>query len=48
MARLAPLATFTDARQAVLDVADVYFGGDADKVGKIEAIREAYTDVGIP
>ena len=47
MARLAPLATFTDALQAVVDVAQTYFGGDADKKDKIEAIREAYSLVGI-
>lgn len=47
MARLAPLATFTDALQAVVDVAHTYFGGNADKKDKIEAIREAYQLVGI-
>jgi bacillolysin len=47
MARLAPLATFTDALQAVVDVAQTYFGGKADKKDKIEAIREAYKLVGI-
>ena len=47
MARLAPLATFTDALQAVVDVGQTYFGGDADKKDKIEAIREAYSLVGI-
>lgn len=47
MARLAALATFSDALQAVLDVAQTYFGGNADKKDKIEAIREAYKLVGI-
>ena len=47
MARLAPLATFADALQAVVDVAQTYFGGDADKKDKIDAIREAYKLVGI-
>jgi bacillolysin len=47
MARLAPLATFTDALQAVVDVAQTYFGGDSDKKDKITAIREAYGLVGI-
>ena len=31
MARLAPLATFSEALQAVVDVAQTYFGGNADK-----------------
>lgn len=47
MARLAPLATFPDALQAVVDVAQTYFGGNVDKKDKIEAIREAYQLVGI-
>jgi bacillolysin len=47
MARLAPLATFSEALQAVLDVAQTYFGGSPDRKDKIEAIREAYRLVGI-
>ncbi len=47
MARLAPRATFTDALQAVVDVAQTYFGGDARKKEIIDAIREAYRLVGI-
>ena len=47
MARLTQLATFPQALQAVVDVALTYFGGDADKAGKIEAVREAYRLVGI-
>lgn len=47
MARLTPLATFPQALQAVIDVALTYFGGDPDREGKIEAIREAYRLVGI-
>ncbi|MGH3693637.1 MAG: M4 family metallopeptidase [Pseudonocardiaceae bacterium] len=47
MARLAPLATFSDALQAVVDVAQTYFGGNVDKKDKIETIREAYQLVGI-
>jgi len=47
MARLAPLATFSEALQAVVDVAQTYFGGSPDKKDKIEAIRQAYQLVGI-
>jgi Zn-dependent metalloprotease len=47
MARLAPLATFSDARQAVVDVAQTYFGGSPDRKDKIEAINQAYQLVGI-
>jgi bacillolysin len=47
MARLTPLATFSQALQAVIDVAQTYFGGDADKEDKIAGIREAYQLVGI-
>jgi bacillolysin len=47
MARLAPLATFTEALQAIVDVAQTYFGGNTDKKDKIETIREAYELVGI-
>jgi bacillolysin len=47
MARLTPLATFSQALQAVLDVAQTYFGGNVDKKDKIDAIREAYRLVGI-
>jgi bacillolysin len=47
MARLTPLASFSDALQAVVDVAQTYFGGNADKKDKIDAIREAYQLVGI-
>lgn len=47
MARLTPLATFPQALQAVVDVAQTYFGGSPEKNDKIEAIREAYELVGI-
>lgn len=47
MARLAPLATFSDVLQSVVDVGQTYFGGNTDKKEKIEAIREAYGLVGI-
>jgi bacillolysin len=47
MERLAPLATFPQALQAVVDVAQTYFGGSPDKKDKIEAIREGYKLVGI-
>ena len=47
MARLAPLATFDDALQAIVDVAQTYFGGDPNKKIKIDAIRDAYGQVGI-
>jgi Zn-dependent metalloprotease len=47
MTRLAPLATFTDALQAIVDVAQTYFGGDPNKKIKIDAIRDAYGQVGI-
>jgi Zn-dependent metalloprotease len=47
MARLTPRATFPEALQAVLDVAQTYFGGNARKADKIDAIRSAYQQVGI-
>lgn len=47
MARLTPLATFPQALQSVLDVARTYFGGDADRAVKLDAIRDAYARVGI-
>jgi Zn-dependent metalloprotease len=47
MTRLTPLATFTDALQAVVDVAQTYFGGDPNKKVKTDAIRDAYGRVGI-
>jgi bacillolysin len=47
MTRLAPLATFTDALQAIVDVGQTYFGGDPNKKVKIDAIRDAYGQVGI-
>lgn len=47
MARLAPLATFPEALQAVVDVGQTYFGGDLQKADKIGAIRKAYQLVGI-
>jgi Zn-dependent metalloprotease len=47
MARLPSLATFSQALQAIVDVAQTYFGGQADKKKKIDAIREAYQLVGI-
>jgi bacillolysin len=47
MTRLARLATFTDALQAIVDVGQTYFGGDPNKKVKIDAIRDAYGQVGI-
>lgn len=47
MTRLAPLATFTDAVAAVVDVAQSYFGGDRNRQVKIDAIRDAYGRAGI-
>jgi Zn-dependent metalloprotease len=47
MARLPSLATFTQALQAIIDVAQTYFGGQADKKKKLDAISEAYQLVGI-
>jgi bacillolysin len=47
MTRLARLATFAEALQAVVDVAQTYFGGDPHKKVKIDAIRDAYGQVGI-
>jgi bacillolysin len=47
MARLAPLATFPEALQAVLDVARTYFGGHPEQEAKLAAIRNAYEMVGI-
>jgi bacillolysin len=47
MARLAPLATFLETLQSVLDVARTYFGGQPDKEAKLTAIRDAYGLVGI-
>ncbi|MCK8674944.1 M4 family metallopeptidase [Rhodococcus sp. HM1] len=47
MARLTPRATFTDALQATVDVGLTYFGGDPDRKGKVDSIREAYRLVGI-
>lgn len=47
MARLTPRATFAEARQAVLDVAQTYFGGDSSRKEKLDAVREAYSLVGI-
>ncbi len=47
MARLTPRATFTDALQAVVDVAQTYFGGSADRKARVDAVREAYQLVGI-
>jgi hypothetical protein len=34
------LATFKDALQAITDVARTYFGGDANRQGKIDAILD--------
>lgn len=47
MARLTPFATFSQTRQSLVDVAQTYFGGSADKKDKIDAIKEAYELVGI-
>ena len=35
------LDDFTDALQAVVDVAQTYFGGSADRKAKVDAVREA-------
>ncbi|MEV4703438.1 M4 family metallopeptidase [Actinoplanes sp. NPDC049316] len=47
MARLVPLATFSQALQAIVDVALTYFGGSPDRDTKVAAIRSAYAAVGI-
>ena len=47
MARLVPLATFGQALQAVVDVAQTYFGGSPDRDAKVAAVRRAYAEVGI-
>jgi Zn-dependent metalloprotease len=47
MARLQPLAKFTDARQAVIDVALTYYAGHPDQKKKLDALQDAYADVGI-
>ncbi|RDV12745.1 M4 family peptidase [Arthrobacter sp. RT-1] len=47
MARLTPLATFPEALQALVDVGQTYFGGDAQKQEKVDSIRTAYQLVGI-
>ena len=47
MTRLTQLATFTDALQAVVDVAQSYFGGDRNRQVKIDTIRDAYGRAGI-
>lgn len=47
MVRLSSLATFPEALQSILDVARTYFGGDANRQDKIDAIRQAYQLVGI-
>lgn len=46
-ARLTSTATFTQLLQSVVDVAQTYFAGDAERPVKIAAIRQAYGDVGI-
>ncbi|MEV6601030.1 M4 family metallopeptidase [Actinoplanes sp. NPDC051346] len=47
MARLVPLATFTQALRSVVDVAATYFGGGPQRDAKMAAIRRAYELVGI-
>ncbi|MGY1960784.1 M4 family metallopeptidase [Nocardia gipuzkoensis] len=47
MARLTARATFAEALQSMVDVAQTYFGGDPDRKDKIDAIRESYRLVGI-
>ncbi len=47
MARLAPLADFSDALQAVVHVAETFYGGAADRKEKVAAVRQAYGLVGI-
>jgi Zn-dependent metalloprotease len=47
MARLPSRATFADALQGVVDVAETYFGGRLDRKDKVSAVREAYGSVGI-
>jgi bacillolysin len=46
--RLMPLATFADARQALIDVCATYYAGNTDlRDGVITAIHKAYDFVGI-
>lgn len=47
MARLAPMAGFSDARRAVLDVALTYFDGHPEQKVKLDALNQAYDRVGI-
>jgi bacillolysin len=48
LTRLAPMATFSDALQGLIDVARTYYAGDeAERRRKIDAIRAAYAAVGI-
>jgi len=47
MARLTPLATFSESLQAVVDVGRTCFGGDVNRKDKIDSIRNAYQLVGI-
>ena len=47
LVRLNSLSNFSEALGVLLDVASVYFAGDADRDAKLQHIREAYRQVGI-
>jgi bacillolysin len=47
LSRLDRLATFSQTRATLLNVASTYFLASADRQQKLEAIRKAYSDVGI-
>ena len=45
--RLGELASFTQARHTLINVAGVYFAGDTQRKDRLDAIRRAYDKVGI-
>lgn len=47
LSRLNPLATFSELRATLLNVAGTYFLGAADRQGKLDAVADAYERVGI-
>lgn len=47
LTRLNSLATFSKVLQVLTDVATTFYGGDAGRQKKVEAIKEAYRKVGI-
>ena len=48
LSRLSSLATFSDTLQALVDVASIYYAGDAQKrQDRIQHIKDAYAKVGI-